>query len=422
MEMDTQKDTGLFGQPAHRPYTLSHPWLTFELDLRQAPPRIWSLLGECQSKCEHLAGVPLRPRLAMQLMQVFLAKGILASAAIEGNTLTEQEAIAHVEGSLVTPPSRAYLKQEIDNLLKLHNEVAAETISGSPRRFSAPLIKEYNRRVLEGLEVEEHVVPGEIPPVDIGVGRYRGAPRADCEYLLERLANWLNADWSKPGVLEPLQAAIIKAIMAHLYLVWIHPFGDGNGRTARMMEVQVLLQSGIPQPSCQLLSNHYNKTRDRYYRELQRTSASGGNALQFIVYALEGFRDGLREQIELVRLQQWDVSWRNYVHEHFKDGSDVDIRRRHLVLDLGNHPKPVPRAKMAEISPRVAAAYATLDDKTLTRDLGSLEQDKLIRKEGDGYVANKERILAFLPAVCVTGDRAPRDPTFDPPIPPPSQE
>lgn len=395
--MDSINDT-----QADRQYRKTHPWIRFQLDLQSKPlPRLWSLLGECQSKCEHLAGVPLRPRAAQQLMTIYLAKGVLASAAIEGNTLSEAEAIAHVEGKLTSPPSRAYLQREIDNLLGLYKEIAEETFDGRARKFSADLIRSYNRRVLDGLEVEPHVVPGEIPTIPIGVGRYRGAPRAECLGLLAELSDWLNQNWSKPGVLDPIGAAIIKAVLAHLYLVWIHPFGDGNGRTARMMEVQIMLQSGIPQPSCQLLSNHYNRTRERYYRELQKASANGGDVTDFLVYAIEGFRDGLREQIDSVRLQQWHVSWLNYVHETFDDMHGTsDRRRRHLVLDLDQHyPDKVLKAKITEVSPRMAAAYAQLDEKTVARDLAWLEEKNLIRRENDGYVANRERILAFLPRV-----------------------
>lgn len=55
--------------------------------------------------------------------------------------------------------------------------------------------------------------------------------------------------------------AIFKAVVAHLYLAWIHPVGDGNGRTARLVEFQILLSSGVPSPAAHLLSNHYNQTR-----------------------------------------------------------------------------------------------------------------------------------------------------------------
>ena len=50
--------------------------------------------------------------------------------------------------------------------------------------------------------------------------------------------------------------AILKAIFAHLYLVWIHPFGDGNGRTARLLEFHILTAASLPYPVTHLLSNY----------------------------------------------------------------------------------------------------------------------------------------------------------------------
>ena len=73
-------------------YEKTHPWLTFELNLKSASFVLWLLAGEAVSKCEHLAGVALSPTAASELMQVYLAKGALATTAIEGNTLTEAEA------------------------------------------------------------------------------------------------------------------------------------------------------------------------------------------------------------------------------------------------------------------------------------------------------------------------------------------
>gem|GEM_PF-5287021 len=42
-------------------YEKTHPWLRFEADFRRAPQDLWVMLGECQSKIEHLAGAHLLP-------------------------------------------------------------------------------------------------------------------------------------------------------------------------------------------------------------------------------------------------------------------------------------------------------------------------------------------------------------------------
>jgi hypothetical protein len=97
-------------------------------------------------------------------------------------------------------------------------------------------------------------------------------------------------------------------------------------------------------------------------------------------------------------MQQWDIVWRNYIHESFRDQTSPGAeRQRRLALDLSQKLEPVPFSKLTDISPRIAKAYANKTDTTLRRDLEKLLEMELIRKEKDGYLANKELILAFLP-------------------------
>jgi len=359
------------------------------------------LLGEVQSKCEHIASIPLQPEIAQRLHQLFLAKGALATTAIEGNTLSEDEVVRHLEGKLKLPPSKEYLGREIDNIVQACNRILTGIAEGRPAQLDLDRIREFDRQVLDGLELGTDVVPGEIRQQSAGVALYRGAPAPDCEYLIDRLCKWLNSkDFDPPAELESRAVAcgIIKAVFAHLYLAWIHPFGDGNGRTARLIEFLILVTSGIPSPAAHLLSNHYNQTRNEYYRQLERASASGGDVLPFLEYAVAGFVDGLRAQLILIREQQWQVIWRDYVYEMFHDKDErADIRRRHLVLDLSAHVEPVPISKVHHISPRVAQDYASMTARTVSRDLKVLSEMGLVEIVKKTVRAKREQILAFLP-------------------------
>ena len=108
-------------------YEDTHPWIQFSLNVDVNDFRLWLKLGEITSKCEHLSGVPLRPEFAQRLNQVFLAKGVLATTAIEGNTLSEEQVQEFLEGNLKLPPSQEYLKQEIENIITVCNsEVQAQ--------------------------------------------------------------------------------------------------------------------------------------------------------------------------------------------------------------------------------------------------------------------------------------------------------
>lgn len=386
-----------------RTYETTHPWIKFRADLSKAQPALWLNLGEAASKSEHLAGVPLRPATAKRLHEIYLAKGAAATTAIEGNTLTEAQVLQHVQGKLQLPPSMHYLQQEVDNIVRACNGIAGSIVGPSEDPKLCPeLLCDYNRQVLDGLTLADDVMPGELRRHSVIVGQvYRGAPAEDCGYLLERLCKWLNGpDFESTEERYLIPFAILRSVLAHLYLAWIHPFGDGNGRTARLLEFHLLLSAGVPLPGAHLLSDHYNRTRQEYYRQLDHASKSGGEVLPFVQYAVQGFVDGLREQLHAVREQQWQVAWENYVHDVFGPGknSETQKRRRDLVLDLSTQPGFVDVSQINELTPRLARAYAGSKERTLQRDLNAIEVMELIERQHGKVRALRERILAFLPA------------------------
>jgi Fic family protein len=383
-----------------RTYEETHPWLTFKLDLSRAPISLWTLLGEARSKIEHIAESPLKPSVAKELHEVFLAKGILSTTAIEGNTLSEEDARRLVAGTLELPPSQQYLGIEMRNILEAFNKIKDELVKGQAVRLDPSTLKDFNRIVLKDLDLEEGIVPGEIRTHSVVVGSYRAAPAEDCEYLLERLSEWLETDFDPPDPDFRLPWVILKAVIAHLYFVWIHPFGDGNGRTARLMELQTLLAAGAPTPACHLLSNHYNLTRAEYYRQLHLASrVDSGDPLPFITYAIRGFVDGLRDQLRTITDQQFKDRWEQYIYETFGDRrSPADQRRLELVLEISKQSKPlVHQSEVRLLAPTLAAAYAGTT-RMVARDLNQLEEMGLIDRFPKGWVAPKSYIVrAFLP-------------------------
>ena len=277
-----------------RRYERSHPWITFTIDLRPAGPRVWSLLGQAVARCGQIAEAALPPLEAAEMYRLYLSRGARATTAIEGNTLSEAQVRARLEGQLELPLSQEYLGREVDNILDACEAIWLEISSGRSPSLSAELLADYNRRVLAGLEehLDEGVIPGEIPHHRVAVGGYQGAPRGDCAYLLDRLCAWLEHDHPPEAAAffaadHRIAVSLLHAILAHLYLAWIHPFGDGNGRTARLVEFMLLARSGVPAPATHLLSNHYNQTRTEYYRQLDRSSranAGRGDPVEFVCY------------------------------------------------------------------------------------------------------------------------------------------
>jgi len=361
------------------------------------------LFGEARSKSQHLAGAPLEPEVASEMLLVTLIKGAQATTAIEGNTLTEAQVAGLIDGTFKAPPSRAYQEREVRNVIKALQQIADQVEAGEYPRLTRELICDYNRQVLDGLEdeLDDKAVPGVIRTHSVVVGNYRGAPAEDCPALLDRLCAWLEGtDFKHENPEIDFALMLARAVLAHLYIAWIHPFGDGNGRTARLVEFLILARSGqVPLTAAHLLSNHYNLTRDRYYRELDRSSRAGGDIRSFVAYAIEGFVDGIRTQIDAVRQQQLRVAWINFVHDTMSafPTSKANDRQRELVLALPAA-TDVPKSELAGLTPTVARLYAHAGPRTLARDLTRLEEAGLVTAVSrNRYRARVDRIEAFLP-------------------------
>ncbi len=387
-----------------RAYEKTHPYLTFDLKLHDPNASLWLLLGEAKSKSAHIARTLLHPRRGRELMQVFLTKGVLATTAIEGNTLSEDQVRQVIEDRSDLPPSKQYLAQEIRNVIDAYSTVAKAIFEEPAAGLAPEQFRWWNTLILKDLEVDKDVHPGEFRHDSRVVGNYRAPAAREVDFLVSRLCEWLNGDHfqSPDGRPElPAALAVVKAVIAHLYFVWIHPFGDGNGRTARLLELQILLAAGFPTPTVQLLSNHYNQTRSEYYRQLQAASRTG-DPVPFLTYALRGFVDGLAEQLDLIFTWQCEDRWEQYVYQQFGDRrSEADRRRLRLALEVSkvsrDSDEPVPRAAMRWLTPRLAQAYDGKTEKTLSRDLNELRKLELLDREGRGYMPNESVLLAFQP-------------------------
>ncbi len=380
------------------------------MDLRSAPTSLWMSLGEIRSKCEHIAGVPLDKDTAAKLYRLYLTRGVQATTAIEGNTLSEEQVRMRIEGKLDLPASMAYQGQEIDNIVLACNTILESLSSDQPSLLTVGLIKKFNELVLAALPLEDDVVPGAIRKKSVVVGSYRGAPAEDCEYLLERMCSFITDSPQQEIALDSVSRAVLLAIWAHLYLAWIHPFGDGNGRTARLVEFMILLNGGVPAPAAHVLSNHYNQTRQRYYAELEKASRSGGDIVSFFSYALSGFVDGLVVQLREIQTFQHQLIWRDYAREVLqskstRESAQVRARRLDLVMALAEAGS-VPVAKLSLLTPTIARAYATKTPKTLSRDINALKELDLVEETPSGIRARVETVRAFLPPKRATGREA----------------
>jgi Fic family protein len=393
-ELETSNET------SKRTFHKTHPWITFTLDLKRSPYRLWMDLGAIQSKIEHVAHALLPPDVAEYLHSLYLAKGVHATTAIEGNTLSEEQVRDRIIKKTPLPESKEYLGIEIDNIVQACNDIGEEVLNGNAVHLTVEQIKKFNSMTLHDLPLDEDVVPGEFRRHSVVVANYRGAPWEGIDYLIERMCQWLNDEIKPPDPELSIGFAVIRSIMAHLYIAWIHPFGDGNGRTARLVEFQILLSGSVPSIAAHLLSNFYNQTRTEYYRQLDLASKSPEGPVHFLVYAVRGLRDALDEQIQWIRAHQWEVAWRDYVYEKFRGMKGEAVERRRLIaLELANAlPPNVSISQLKRLTPDIAILYANKTDKTLTRDVNELKKMKLLRRVGKKVAANSAILTQLLPS------------------------
>ncbi|MEU0883668.1 Fic family protein [Lentzea sp. NPDC005914] len=387
------------GRPPER-----HPFITFEFETKTLSPHAWIALGEAMSKCQHLAGIPLKPIAAADLAAVYLARGVQATTAIEGNTLSEAEVQDIVrKGTADVSESRAYLEREAQNILGCIDEIDTALEQGQRLPIDVDRLLKLNAKILDGIPDKPEVVPGEFRQHNVSAGSYIAPHWQDVPGLTKRLVEWLDEHRSsvskKSRREDRFVCSVLAAILAHLYIAWIHPFANGNGRLARLIEVQILSESGVvPIVATNLLSNHYNKTRNRYYLALD---AAQKDVREFITYALQGLVDELREQIDAVRQHNLQVMWESYVFEVFRRQPSTAARDRqrdvalHMDADLRYTPEEI-----TELTTTLAKKYAQSGERTPARDMNELAKLGLVGRVGQRrYRVRRDKIQAFIPPV-----------------------
>lgn len=357
------------------------------------------MLGECEAYVRALRDMPLKPQYRDKLLRVSLIKGAQATTAIEGNTLSQEE-IAKIEEGWSLPPSKEYLEIEVKNILRAFNMLLKEVVVKNKDRIISPdLIRDFHTMIAKNLGEHLDAIPGRFRDDNRVVGHYLAPDRKYILELIGKLCNWLQREFHYTDG-QNFTTSVIEAIVAHVYIEWIHPFGDGNGRTGRLLEFYILLRAGLPNIVSHILSNFYNETRSEYYRQLSNASKTR-TLTGFIKYAVKGFRDGLKENLEIIQKNQFEIFWHNYIYESFArlkyTKKDAFKRKRELILHFPTG-REVSIDEIPLLTPSIAQKYATVKRSTILRDLKELQDLNLLLKIGRKYVANTEVLKALIPS------------------------
>lgn len=367
-------------------------WDTAELDYA---------LGQCEAIVYAISEVPITPQLHRQLLQVSLRKGAQATAAIEGNTLSDEEVDAVADGQEL-PPSKHYQAKEVENVINAMNALQQELAIDEQALLICPeLIKRLHKMVCEDLGEHINAIPGQFASRPRVVGRYKCPDHLEVPRLIDQLCDWMKMEFGYASGRQSFKEAVIQAIVAHVYLEWIHPFDDGNGRTGRLLEFYLLMRAGLPNIASHIMSNHYNDTRPEYYRHLEHASQTRSLSA-FLKYAMQGFIDGLYATLDKLQAQQLQIAWREYIYEKFGKvkytKTNVFKRRRDAILNFPPD-KEIALSEIPDQNVKLARLYSGLSERTLNRDIQELVELDLIQETRPGiFRARRDLMQQHMPA------------------------
>lgn len=352
-------------------------------------------IGQCVSLLKAISNTPILPNFYKNLMGVALIKGAQSTTAIEGNTLSDEDIAKLQEGNKL-PKSMEYQGKEVTNILEAFDTILKENVFDCSEHLITPeLLLRFHKIIGNELGDNFGAIPGRFRTNDVIVGTYRCPDYRDIEVLVNKYCEFLKETFKFENGNQEFSVVFIEAIVAHVYLEWIHPFGDGNGRLGRLIEFYILSRGGNPDITLHILSNHYNSTRTQYYRELEKAFQTKSLS-SFIEYALLGFRDGLQQTLEKIQESQKQITWQKFVYDKFENVDigqrDVFKRKRRFALEMPLG-KKFTIEEVTNLNIVLAQLYSNISKKTLKRDIDELVELNILKKDSNNkYCANEFEI------------------------------
>jgi Fic family protein len=283
-------------------------------------------------------------------------------------------------------------------------EQLEQSLAGRPARdlFASALVREIHRLLYGKLpeadritDEGKQIVPGEYRDDDVQAGQHVAPPRKDVEGLVEGWAERYRA-------LAGTEALLIGTACSHHRLTWIHPFLDGNGRTARLHSYLVLEKMGLTHGLWSPMRG-MARTQDQYYARLHNADLPRRNDLdgrgqlsqeelvEFTRYFLEICLDQVR-----FMSQRLDLTT-------FKD------RIRALLIDLESKPWQIGSERsLVKMDALEALHYVAM--------AGPIERSRFVALTGLGERTGRRVMASLLDFGVLTAD-SPRAPlTFAVPL------
>jgi len=245
--------------------------------------KIVSNLTQISAARELILSSPLVPKWEVALRREAIIRSAHSSTSIEGNRLSFEQVsdLAHGREVMATRKD----KQEVLNYLSVLENIDKLTNGDN-----------ITEKIL--LDIHKMLTQGTLEnPSDCGVYRnhyvvvanrltgeviFKPPLNKEVPALVRALIEWLNSSDAKE--LDP----VIKAGIAHYEFVRIHPFVDGNGRTARVLATLILYLKGFDTKQFFCLDDYYDSDRQAYYRVLQSVDQKTLDLTNWLEYFIEG--------------------------------------------------------------------------------------------------------------------------------------
>ena len=287
-------------------------------------PSLAKYLLEIERHKEAINVFPITAPLIASLRETARLLSTHYSTQIEGNMLTQSEVKQVVEGRKAGFPRRERDEREVKNYFKGLEYVEQEL--KKDRIFNQGLIKTIHSLVLVGTKKGTPYREGQNVIRDGASGGivYMPPEGPDVTPLMSGLVDWINDTIKK----EELPAPII-AGLAHYQFATIHPYYDGNGRTARLLTTYILHKTGYGMKGIYSLEEYYAKNLQGYYAALtigKSHNYYGGRAEADVTSFLEYFLNGMAISFRSVREKAQELN----KNERLKTITDQSKKLREL--------------------------------------------------------------------------------------------
>ncbi|TET13600.1 MAG: Fic family protein [Actinobacteria bacterium] len=232
---------------------------------------------------ELILNASLLPQWEVKLRREAIIKMAHHSTSIEGNPLTLEQ----VKKLLIDNKIAAWEKDknEVLNYVRVL-EYIDKLGEKKVKEITEDIILKIHQLNTKGILPEHQSGFYRKVPVAVvnGYGRviFQPPPVSRITTLMKDFISWLNSDQA-----QELYPVLLSGI-SHYEFVRIHPFIDGNGRTARALATLILYLKGFDTKRFFALDDYYNEDRDRYYAALQTVDQKTLDTTQWLEYFCEG--------------------------------------------------------------------------------------------------------------------------------------